>query len=405
MSKIRVLLLRSCRGITDITGAETYLLNLLSAFDRERCDPHLVCITDPRMGETAWLHELKVRGIAYETIPVSNPASISDLLALPALIKRSNAQIVHSIDHRADIVGVVSAKVTGRASVASFFGWTNWEARSPRARFYPLVDRWAMRYLDVLITDSRPMRAQIARKGSRPPTIVIPNGVDAVKFDSEKVEPLPGQRFFPGSGHFYIGMIGRIHPNKGQLDFVKAALSIHADHPQCRFLIIGDAPAGFEAYRAEVQQFIRTHGMEDYCLITNVKSAEIPRLIARLDVLAAPSYMESFSFTLLEAMSMARPILTTNVGGNADMIEDGKSGLLVEPGRIDAIVENLDALCRNADLRNSLGSHARSRIEKYFSAEVMAERTMSLYETVMEHRRAHPGGRISVRELENSTLK
>ena len=401
LSKVRVLLLRSCRGITDVTGAETYLLNLLSALDAQRCEAHLVCITDPRMGETAWLHQLKVRGIPYETLPISSTLSMTDLLSLPALIKRMDAHIVHSIDHRADVVGVASAKWTGRSSVASFFGWTNWEARSSRARIYPLIDRWAMRFLDALITDSRPMCAQIAQGGNRPPTIVIPNGVDSDKFDSDKVQPIPESRFFPGNDHLYIGMVGRIHPNKGQLDFVKAARSVFDRNPQCRFLIIGDAPKGFEAYQEETLKFIRDHGMDDYCRITNVESAEIPNLFARLDILAAPSYMESFSFTLLEAMSMGLPIVTTHVGGNADMIVDGESGFLLEPGNIDAMVDTLSTLCRDDELRIALGYHARSRIEKYFSAKVMAERTMSLYEAVIDHRRTHPRGRITLRELEN----
>ena len=99
MNPIRVLIIRNCRGITGMTGGETYLLSLLKGFDPKKVRCLLVCIVNPALGETTWLKELKQTGFEYVTIPIGNPFNLRDVFAVSALIKQYQADVIHALDH------------------------------------------------------------------------------------------------------------------------------------------------------------------------------------------------------------------------------------------------------------------------------------------------------------------
>jgi hypothetical protein len=149
---MRVLYVRNARGIDDITGGESYLLSLMEQADRQSV--HLACAVDPKLGHTRWQKELKRREVPHTLIPVSTPFSLRDVKAVVQLIREFDPDVVHSIDHRADIVAVIAARLTNRAAVASFFGWTNWDAKSTRGRLYPFLNRLFLRYADAVTSVS-----------------------------------------------------------------------------------------------------------------------------------------------------------------------------------------------------------------------------------------------------------
>lgn len=383
--KLKVLLVRGCRGITDITGAERYILTLLESMDSNVCEYQLVCITDPRTMDSQWLNELQRRKINYISIPISTPITIKDIRAVYRLINETNADIVHSIDHRADLAGIMAAKLRRRASVVSFFGWTNFEKNSFRARVYPWVNRRMQKRADVIITDSKATVPSIDWGGT-PPVKVVHNGVDTEKFNPAKYDTTLKQQYFNDDSVLIIGMVGRIHPVKGQLEFLQAAEYIYKQHPNCRFLIIGEVPLGYEFYEQKLAQQIKIAGLEKVALITNVHTKKIPQVFAAIDILAAPSHKESFSFTMLEAMSMEIPIVATRVGGNPEMVSHEKTGFLVELGDMNDFIQSLGRLVVDQQKRKTVGKYARKWILDNCSTKIMASKTAQIYAQVLENR-------------------
>lgn len=169
MNPIRVLIIRNCRGITGMTGGETYLLSLLKGFDPKKVRCLLVCIVNPALGETTWLKELKQTGFEYVTIPIGNPFNLRDVFAVSALIKQYQADVIHALDHRSDLIGILSARLTGRPVVASFLGWVNFAKGSWRATVYPWIDRMILRRLDAVITDSVAIGTELRMGKQDPP--------------------------------------------------------------------------------------------------------------------------------------------------------------------------------------------------------------------------------------------
>lgn len=388
MKPVRVLYVRNFRGITDITGAETYLFSLLQGLDRQRYEPLLACVTHPAQAEQQWLTELKRRNLPFVIIPIRHRASIYDLVEIRKLILRFGADLVHSLDHRADMVALIAARLTGKAALASFFGWTNWDEHCLKGSLYAWLDRKFLRRADAMIVDSAHIATHMQwpqDKGA--PLAVIPNGVDTDRFDPDRVTGSLKKQFFHDPDVTVAGMVGRIHPNKGQLDFIQAAASLAARHPRLRFLIIGDAPLGFEGYYRKVKDRIVSLGLQDRALITNVPSAQIPLAMNSIDLLLAPSYQESFSYSLLEAMAMETPVIASNAGGTPEMVSDGENGLLVPPGDPQALAQAADRLLSDTDLGSRMGRKARQVILRNWSIGIMAGRTMQVYEEVLACRR------------------
>jgi glycosyltransferase involved in cell wall biosynthesis len=180
------------------------------------------------------------------------------------------------------------------------------------------------------------------------------------------VEPSPAPPWPPGDGPV-VGFIGRIEPRKGPLDLVHAASAIRAGAPGARVVIVGDDPyAGDPAHLMAVR---RAEGVEQYGW-----AADAPALVGHLDVLVAPSREEPFGTILAEAMAAGTPVVATRVGGLADTVDDGRTGLLVEPGRPDLLAAAvLEVLARRAEM----GAAARAWARR-FGADDYADRVEAL---------------------------
>lgn len=180
------------------------------------------------------------------------------------------------------------------------------------------------------------------------------------------VEPSPAPPWPPGEGPV-VGFVGRIEPRKGPLDLVHAAPAIRAGAAGARIVILGDDPyAGDPAYLMAVR---RGEGVEQYGW-----AADAPALLGHLDVLVAPSRQEPFGTVLAEAMAAGTPVVATRVGGLADTVDDGRTGLLVPPGRPDLLAAAvLEVLSR----RDEMGAAARAWAQR-FGAEAYADRVEAL---------------------------
>jgi glycosyltransferase involved in cell wall biosynthesis len=156
-----------------------------------------------------------------------------------------------------------------------------------------------------------------------------------------------------------IGFVGRIEPRKGPLDLVRAAPLIRRALPEARVVVVGDDPYGSDpGYTASVTG---SGEIEPYPW-----TDDAPGLLRHLDVLVLPSYEEPFGTVLAEAMAVGTPVVATRVGGLAEVVDDGVTGRLVEPGAPDALAEAvLDVLAHRAEM----GAAARERAARFNTAD------------------------------------
>jgi glycosyltransferase involved in cell wall biosynthesis len=164
-----------------------------------------------------------------------------------------------------------------------------------------------------------------------------------------------------------IGYVGRIEPRKGVLDLIAATPAIRAGAPHAQVVIVGDDPWGaFPDYLAQVR------AARDVVHVPWHDNAA--GLMRHFDVLVAPSHQEPFGTVLSEAMAVGTPVVATRVGGLAEVVDDGVTGVLVEPGQPEALAAAvLDVL----DRRDAMGAAAREAAQR-FGADAYADRVEGL---------------------------
>jgi glycosyltransferase involved in cell wall biosynthesis len=164
-----------------------------------------------------------------------------------------------------------------------------------------------------------------------------------------------------------VGYVGRIEPRKGVRDLLAAAPRIRERVPGAHIVLVGDDPWG--AFPEELAAVRASAEVEQLPW-----RDDAPSLMRHLDVLVLPSHQEPFGTVLGEAMAVGTPVVATRVGGLAEVVEDGVTGLLVEPGDPPALA---DAVARVLERREQLGAAAREHAVR-FGADAYADRVEAL---------------------------
>jgi len=217
---------------------------------------------------------------------------------------------------------------------------------------------------DIVICLSSSWSNHIARIAPRANIEVIPNGVALPAFSASE---RPSSRL----SLLFLGLIGH---RKGVFDLLKAFEKLVKGNFNCVLLIGGNGDIGSlheAAERLGISRYVHYLGW-----ITGSKKEEILRIS---DIFVLPSYGEGMPMSILEAMSYGIPVVSTPVGGIPEVVEDGKTGLLVPPGNVDRLAEALKYLIENEDIRSEFGRAARKKVEAKFTIEKMTERLDQLF--------------------------
>jgi sugar transferase (PEP-CTERM/EpsH1 system associated) len=256
-------------------------------------------------------------------------------------------------------------------------GWDVHDPRGDNVR-YQHLRRLYMPFVHHYVALSHDLAGYLEHKVGVPRARItrICNGVDVERFTAGLVARAPYGLPFQ-AGHWLVGTVGRLQAVKDQVNLARAFVLAVGSMPQAadrmRLVIVGDGPL-----REEVRAILRAAGAEQLAWFAGERD-DVPELLARLDCFVLPSQTEGISNTLLEAMSAGRCIVATNVGGNAELVENGVSGTLVparDPAALAAAM--LSYFCDPA-LAARHASAARARADAEFSLERMVGRYEQLY--------------------------
>lgn len=171
-----------------------------------------------------------------------------------------------------------------------------------------------------------------------------------------------------------LGCVGVLLPDKGQDWLIRALVEVKKEFRGAKLLLAGDGPC-----RARLERLARELGLQDDVLFAGfVKDVE--SVYAALDVFLLPSFFEALNNSLLAAMAYEIPSIAFNRGALGEIIEDGKSGLLVSGPNVDEISGAAIKILRDRDFAVNVGRAGRARVEAEFSSERMVSGMIRLYE-------------------------
>lgn len=174
---------------------------------------------------------------------------------------------------------------------------------------------------------------------------------------------------------------GRLRPEKGQEELLRAVPGVRGQVPEVRFWLAGDG-----SHRAEYEALARRLGIEACVRFLGFRG-DVPALMAAADVAAVPSRSEGLGTAALEALAAGVPVVATRVGGLVDFVYPDQTGELVPAGDVAALADALARLLRDEGLRRRLGEAGRALIARQFTEEALARRTLDFYHRMVAHRR------------------
>ena len=218
-----------------------------------------------------------------------------------------------------------------------------------------------------------------SRKPYRRPIEVIPNGIEVERFRPGLATPAWRDRLRVPAGAPVATFLGRLTIDKGVHRFLDAFGPIAARHGA--FAIVGGS--GPEETRVRARIGSEPALRESVRFVGRVAELEKPALLAQSDLFVLPSTSDTSSIALLEAMACGTPVVATRAGGLPEVVDDGVTGRLVEPGDPAALVRTLDELLGDGSARRRLGSAAREHVIAHASIAATARRFITLYENLL----------------------
>jgi glycosyltransferase involved in cell wall biosynthesis len=358
-------------------GAELMLLHLLRA-DRENSQ---VKYTLAFLEEGPLVEEAEALGYQVRVIAVGRLRQLTryvqGVLALAAWLRRERVGVVMSWMAKAHLYAAPAACLAGTPSV-----W--WQHGVPESHW---LDRLATRLPAgaVFCCSNASQQAQQALSPSRPARVIYP-AVDLERFDPERL-PAPTEarsRIGLPAQVPLVGILARLQRWKGLFVFLEAAARVARVNPEARFVVLGGPHFDEPALHAElVEQAKRTGILGRVYFAGHQDQTGMPLWVQALDVVVNASIEpEPFGMTIIESMALGKAVIATRQGGPLEIIDDGKDGLLIQPGDPAALASSILRLTKDADNRSAIGKEARRRAQQFSTGRLASELAQHLTEVI-----------------------
>lgn len=245
------------------------------------------------------------------------------------------------------------------------------------------------RFLDAIICVSDTYLKYVTDQELRPKIACrVYNGLNINEYDglySPAIRSEIRQEFGVKSEDILVGMIGNIINWKGQIVLVNAMTTVMQKHKNIKAVLVGKTVIGSEDYEADIRSCILQNNLQNNIYLTGYRE-DIPALLDSFDIFVHASIEpEPFGRVIIEAMAMKKPIVATKLGGPAEIIVDGESGILVEMNdeiaMANAIIDYIDDKCK----AENNGNKAYDRVVKNFSAQKMVKGVEAVYQKVLAY--------------------
>jgi glycosyltransferase involved in cell wall biosynthesis len=294
---------------------------------------------------------------------------------LAAHLADVRADVIHNHMYRGEVVGTKAAIALEAAGHRR--PWVISTVHSSRVR--PAEDQEELRRLtpsmNHLVVVSNAIDRKVVEEGrTTTARSLIYNGVDLERYDHQEPCCTLRDEYGMEPGSQIVGVVGRLELEKGHPTLLEAWPHVLRSCPDAYLMIVGEG-SRFDAL-ADIARGLRIA----HRVVFTGRREDIPAVTAAFDVAVLPSYREAQGLSILEAMALSRPVVASNVGGIPEMIQDGVTGLLVEPQDPPALAAAIVRLLRDHQLADMLGRAGHDLVHDRFCVEIMVGAIEALYE-------------------------
>jgi glycosyltransferase involved in cell wall biosynthesis len=352
-----------------VGGAERVVTNYALHHNRKVYEPVVVALTQGGPLED----DLEAAGVKTYILGKRLGFDPRVIFKLARIMRDEGVKIVHVHTPLANNWGVPAALLSGVKTVIR----TEHGLFRRERQFYVFINAvLGLFNRKILACSDRAKDTHVAMDPlSRRKYATIYNGIDVVRY--QRVGDTSALRRAIGLPEDapVVGIIGSLTPLKGHRIFLQMAELISQIRSDVRFLVVGDGPL-----RAELEALARSNGLADQVIFTGVRR-DVPELLSLMDVFVLSSHSEAHPLTILEAMAAGRPVVATDVGGNAESVVHGETGFIVSPNDGQKLFADVKKLLDDPDLARSMGQRGLERVKREFTVQKMVAETEAVYET------------------------
>lgn len=352
-------------------GTERQMTELIRRLDPERYKVHAVCFRR----EGRWLPEVLERAASVVAFPIrgfGRPSTFVQMARFAAWCRRERIAVVQTCDFYANVFGLPGAMLAG---VPVRVG-SRRELNPDKSRRQIALQRLAYRCATHVVANS-PSAVEILREErvTSPRIALIANGVDLAAHRTPRAAR-PVRR---------VITVANLRPEKSHETLVAAAAILATSCPELRFQVVGDG-----SRRGELEALARARGVDGVMEFLGHRD-DVPGLLAGADIFVLPSRSEAFPNGAIEAMASGLPVIASAVGGLRDLIEAGRTGLLVPPADPEALADAVRSLVRAPERAAALGAAAGDEVRARYAFDRMVAAFDSLYRSALQARHGWRG--------------
>jgi len=363
-------------------GPEKAILQWYEHIDKKKFDYQLASFDNPGGVQACLVDRARAMGMSRHLIPWGRrKRMIAAVRAVVRIVREQNIHIIQSHDAKCDVVSWLAARITKTPVVGSAYGWFGNRSQF-RVRIYEWLDVHLLNQFQAIVAPSRSLVDESIATGVRADLLnVVYVGIDCHNFQFERDESLR-QKLGLAPGDFTLVNLARLWPEKDQSSLFTALQAVVKKFPQTKLLMVGDGPM-----KSELQGLVRKLGLESNVIWVPFPDC-LPALLACVDLQVHSSIYEGLPMAILSGMAAGLPIVTTDVGGVSEVIENGKTGFLVPPKDPAALAEGLLLVMSRPELAQRLGAAARKSVQQNYHSSAGARSLENIFERLFE---AHYG--------------
>jgi glycosyltransferase involved in cell wall biosynthesis len=351
-------------------GAENMLLNLCASQDEAGCRNSLLLFYNVHVPNVEFYERARRRGISVRMVHCRGRFDLRAIRQIKEYIAEDSIDVVHTHGYKADLYGYFAARGTEKPVVATCH---NWVGGTAALGIYNRLDRMALKRFSAIAAVSDGVRERLFQSGIGAEKIMlIANGIDVAAF--ARAQSLPELR---GSAAKVIGVVARLDLQKGFEYLLAAVRELGSSFGSIKLVIVGEGPD-----RAAIEQMIERNGLQKTVVLAGQRS-DMANVYASMDLFVLPSLNEGLPMTVLEAMAASKPVIATRVGAIPKVIEDGKTGLLVNPVDAAGLKDAMAKLLSDAELAHRVAAQGYEWVAQHYTAGAMAKQYRAMYDEVL----------------------
>lgn len=351
-----------------IGGTEMVIKNIIEASDKERFAMSIFCIEEP-LGP--WGEELQDSNINIYCYARKDGFDIGLIKAIRAQIKQNGINVLHCHQYTPWVYGALAAIGTNIKVIFTEHG-----------RFYPDTSSWKRKAINPLLLKLTHTVTAIS-KATKQALVdyefipeqciqVIYNGIKPLEYDQAASASLK-EKLGVNASDMVFGTIARLDPIKNQKMMINAFAKLLEHYPSAKLIIVGDGELK-AALESQVVSIKLTKNVIFTGYIPHPKD-----YLALFDIFLLSSLSEGTSMTLLEAMSLAKPCVVTDAGGNPEIVIDGETGCVVANDNTQEFYQAMQMLIENKEYINEYAKNAKLRFDHYFTEAHMSANYQHCY--------------------------